>query len=204
MSLGPSPIARRRRLDAELSTLRERSELSVGELGVLLGWPEGKVRRLETARMRPNVGEVMDVLDALGVTGLRREHVLDIAREATHAPGWRNSYDDAAVDGQHALADLENCALEKWEFQLTLFPGMLQSPEYALARFGSRPSVGKTPVDLVAAVRERINRQQALTRETPFHYEAILDESLLVRSCGPPGVRAAQLDYMIGLAGSPP
>src|SRR5918992_2089326 len=78
MSLGPSPIARRRRLGAELCTLRERSKLSPVELGGLLGWTETKVRRLETARVRPNVGEVMDLLDALRVTGLQREHVLDL------------------------------------------------------------------------------------------------------------------------------
>jgi hypothetical protein len=157
------------------------------------------VRRLETARVRPNIGEVMDLLDALRVTGLRREHVLDLAREAMYAPGWRDAYDDAAMDGQHAAADLENNALEMWEFQITLFPGLLQSPEYALARFASRPSVGKAPVDLVAAVRKRIERQQTLTRDTPFRYEAILDETLLLRRCGPPGVRVLQLDYMIEL-----
>jgi hypothetical protein len=203
MSLGPSPIARRRRLGAELCTLRERSKLSPVELGGLLGWTETKVRRLETARVRPNVGEVMDLLDALRVTGLQREHVLDLAREAMYAPGWHDSYNDGAVEGQHAMADLENNALEMWEFQLTLFPGMLQCPEYAIARFGSRPSVGKTPVDLVAAVRKRMARQQALTRATPFSYEAILDESLLIRRCGPPGVRTLQLDYLIDLARLP-
>jgi hypothetical protein len=48
-----------------------------------------------------------------------------------------------------------------------------------------------------------MERQRALTRETPFHYEAILDETLLVRHCGPPGTRTAQLDHTVRLAELP-
>jgi hypothetical protein len=203
MSLGPNPIGRRRRLGAELCNLRERAEIDPDELTRQLGWPKGKVRRLETARVRPDLGEVMDLLDALGVTGLRRDYVLELAREAAHSPGWHDAYDDPAQQGQHALADLVNTALEIWAFELTLFPGLLQCPEYARARFASRPSVGKPPVDVEAAVRARMALQQVLTRETPFCFEAILDETLLVRHCGPPGTRVAQLAHTVRLAELP-
>jgi len=200
MALGPNPIGRRRRLGAELCDLRRQAEIDPDELARQLGWPKGKVRRLETARVRPDLGEIMDLLDALGVTGLRRDYVLELAREAAHSFGWRDAYDDPAQHDQHTLAELANSALEIWAFELTLFPGMSQCPEYARARFASRPSVGKTSVDVEAAVRGRMERQCALTRETPFHYEAILDETLLIRHCGPPGTRIAQLDHTVRLA----
>ncbi|MEV5412534.1 helix-turn-helix transcriptional regulator [Thermopolyspora sp. NPDC052614] len=203
MSLGPNPIGRRRRLGAELCDLRQDAEIDPDELARQLGWPKGKVRRLETARVRPNLGEIMDLLDALGVTGLRRDYILELAREAAHSLGWRDAYDDPAQHDQHTLAELANTALELWDFQLTLFPGLLQCPEYARARFASRPSLGQAPVDVEAAVHARMARQQVLTRETPFHYDVILDETLLVRHCGPPGTRTAQLDYTVRLAELP-
>lgn len=121
MALGPNPIGRRRRLGAELCDLRRQAEIDPDELARQLGWPKGKVRRLETARVRPDLGEIMDLLDALGVTGLRRDYVLELAREAAHSFGWRDAYDDPAQHDQHTLAELANSALEIWAFELTLF-----------------------------------------------------------------------------------
>lgn len=202
MSLGSSPMGRRQRLAAELCTLRTGACMSSVELSDRLGWPETKVRRLESGRIRPDVGDVIDVLDALGVTGHQRDRIIDLTHDAA-ASSWWNAYDTIAEDRQRAHAQLENGALAIWEFQITLFPGLLQCPEYARARFMSRPSAGLSPIDVDKAVGARLDRQEIFTRETPFTYEAILDEAIIVRRCGPLGTRTAQLSHLIRLAQLP-
>jgi hypothetical protein len=202
MSLGVSPIVRRRRLGAELSTLRQECRLTPVELGARLGWPATKVSRLESARVRPDVGDVMDLLDTLGIIGLQRERLVDLARDAATTGGWWDAY-DVAEERQMAYAELESGAIEIWEFQLMLIPGLLQCRDYAEARFASRPAIGLSPVDVPAAVQARLSRQALLTREVPISYEAILDEALLLRRCGRPGVRIAQLTHLVELSRLP-
>ncbi|HEX5494683.1 MAG TPA: helix-turn-helix transcriptional regulator [Mycobacteriales bacterium] len=203
MSVGFSPIVRRRRLGAEIRMLREREKLTLTQLGGLVGWSAAKLSRLENARIRPDVGDVMDVLDALGVTGTRRDQLIGLARDAANSRGWWNAYGGDLFDRQQPYAEFENGAVQIREFQLTHVPGLLQTRAYAAARFASRPSIGLPPVDVDAAAEARIARQVVLTRDPPLSYQALLDESALVRRCGSEGVRGEQFAHLAEMAELP-
>ncbi len=204
MSIGHSPIVRRRRFGAELHALREQARLTAVELGAKLGWSESKVSRLENARVRPNVGDVMDLLDVLGVTdATKREQLIALARDAATTRGWWSAYDGDIDKRQIMSAELENGAVQIREFQPMLVPGLLQCREYAYARFASRSMLGLPLINVDAAVDARLARQDILTRDAPLEYQALLDEALLVRRCGPPGARRAQLAHLVKLAELP-
>ncbi|HEY9388379.1 MAG TPA: helix-turn-helix transcriptional regulator [Mycobacteriales bacterium] len=203
MSVGFSPIVRRRRLGTEIRILREHEKLTLTQLGGLVGWSAAKLSRLENARIRPDVGDVMDVLDALGVTGSRREQLIALARDASNSRGWWNAYDGEIDRRQLSFAEFENGAVQIREFQLTHIPGLLQTRAYAAARFASRPAVGLPPINIDAATETRIARQAILTSDTPPRYEALFEESALVRRCGPPDLRADQFDQLLEAAELP-
>lgn len=203
MSVGFSPIVRRRRLGTEIRMLREHQRLTLTQLGGLVGWSAAKLSRLENARIRPDVGDVMDVLDALGVTGARREQLIALARDASNSRGWWTAYEGEIDRRQLSYAEFENGAVQIREFQLTHVPGLLQTRAYAAARFASRAVVGLPPINIEAATDARIARQAVLTRETPLHYDALFEESALVRRYGPPGLRADQFTQLLEVAERP-
>jgi len=203
MSVGFSPIVRRRRLGAEIRRLREHEKLTLTQLGGLVGWSAAKLSRLENARIRPDVGDVMDVLDALGVTGARQDALIALARDAANSRGWWTAYGSDIFDRQQPYAEFENGAVRIREYQLTHVPGLLQTRAYAAARFASRPSIGLSPVDIDAAAEARLARQCVLTRDAPLSYDALLDESALVRRYGSEGVRAEQCGHLVEMAELP-
>ena len=62
-----SPYIRRRRLAAELRKLREARGLTTDELARLVYQSRTKISKLENAQIRPDVGEIMTMVEALGV-----------------------------------------------------------------------------------------------------------------------------------------
>lgn len=203
MSVGFSPIVRRRRLGTEIRMLREHQRLTLTQLGGLVGWSAAKLSRLENARIRPDVGDVMDVLDALGVSGARREQLIALARDASNSRGWWNAYEGEIDRRQLGYAEFENGAVQIREFQLTHVPGLLQTRAYAAARFASRTVMGLPPINIQAATDARMARQGVLTREAPVHYDALLEESALVRRYGEPALRDGQVNQLLEVAERP-
>ena len=77
-----SPYVRRHRLAAELRKAREESDLSTDELARRVFQSRTKISKLENAQIRPDVGEIMTLLEALGIEGDRYEQLLRLARDA--------------------------------------------------------------------------------------------------------------------------
>ncbi|MQA25150.1 MAG: helix-turn-helix domain-containing protein [Micromonosporaceae bacterium] len=203
MTVGASPMVRRRRLGGEVRLLREQHKLTNEQLAARLGWSVAKLSRLENARVRPDLADVMNLLDELGVTGAKREQLILIARDAADTSGWWRKYDKDVDPRQLANAEMENSAIEIQEFQLTVVPGLLQTADYARTRFESRPAVDLPPINVDAAVEARQTRQEVLTRDAPLSYRALIDETVIVRRCGPPGVLQDQLAHLLKLTELP-
>ncbi|RAY11778.1 hypothetical protein DPM19_27730 [Actinomadura craniellae] len=64
-----SPFVRRRRLGAELRVLREKRGMTADELSRRLCRSRAKLSKLENAHVRPDLAEVMKILDILEITG---------------------------------------------------------------------------------------------------------------------------------------
>ncbi len=86
--------------------------------------------------------------------------------------------------------------------ELSVVPGLLQTPEYA--RAVTRAALGGLPEPKVdALVDVRLARQAVLRADPPLELSAVLDEAVLRRQIGGPGVMAEQLRHLVRVAGLP-
>ncbi|MGH3695178.1 MAG: helix-turn-helix domain-containing protein [Pseudonocardiaceae bacterium] len=191
-----SPMVRRRRLGAELRTLRDRAGLTGEQVIERVGWPSAsKLSRIENGRTRPDLSDILDLLDLYGVTGADREKLIAIARDAANTRGWWRSFADLG-HRQRGYAELEAGVVELRQYQQSMTPGLLQTPDYARTRVLSElPIHGR--LDVEAEVTARQARQAVLTAEDPPQYQAIIDEAALRRRAAPAEVMAAQLARLV-------
>lgn len=197
-----SPMVRRRRLGAELRTLRDRAGLTGDQVIERVGWPSpSKLSRIENGRTRPDLSDILDLLDLYGTTGADREKLIAIARDAANTRGWWRSFADLG-HRQRGYAELEAGVVELRQYHQSLIPGLLQTPDYARTRVRSGMEIYGT-LDVEAEVAARQTRQALLSAENPPGYQAIVDEAALRRTAAPSEVMAAQLSRLVELSALP-
>jgi transcriptional regulator with XRE-family HTH domain len=208
----PSPILRRRRLGAELRRLRESAGLTGDQVIERVGWASAsKLSRLENGRSRPDLRDVLTLLDLYKVTGAARDELAGITKDAGDMRGWLRSY-PVMTQRQRSYAELEAGCAEICEYSPVIVPGLLQTPTYARVRIvSSRPlTIDSTGPDKMDAddpeteVQARMARQSLLTRDVePPRYAAVFEEAALGRRSGPPDVIRKQLIRLCELARLP-
>jgi len=85
--------------------------------------------------------------------------------------------------------------------EVTLIPGLFQTPEYARAMLAARPHVTADEVEnLVSA---RLTRQEILDGEDAPLIYAVIDEAALHRQVGGPKVMRDQLEHLVAMSRRP-
>lgn len=166
-----------------------------------LGWAStSKLSRIELGQSRPDLADVLDLLDVYQVPAPERDTLIAIARDAATGRGWWKTLSGMG-ERQRAYAELEGGAATVVEYQPAVVPGLLQTPAYARLRLGAR--VLDRATDVEADVRARLLRQEVLHREDPPRYTALLE----LAACDPDGVPEAiwreQLRHLVTLAEKP-
>jgi transcriptional regulator with XRE-family HTH domain len=196
----PSPTVRRRRLAIELRRLREDAGLTIERVAEALECSESKVSRVETAHVTATPRDVRDMLELYGVVGTQRDGLLQMAREARQK-GWWHKYRDYQAD-QASYVGLEVAVDSIRVYEALLVPGLLQLPEYARAVIRAlNPSAA--PDEIARRLELRMARQPIITEENPPSLWAILDEAVLHRLVGGPGVMREQLNFLVEQAQLP-
>ena len=196
MPTSSSPTVRRRRLAAELRSLRTRTGQTADQVGRALGWSKAKVSRYELARSGLKPADVARLLDFYGVQGAQREQLLALAEEAT-LKGWWEAYSDGLTEGYLAFIGLEAEATSILEWQLNVVPGLLQTERYAREVMSGYQEVATvSPMAIQRRVETRLIRQQLLTRDEPLELVTVLDESILYRQRGDRSVMLGQLQRL--------
>jgi transcriptional regulator with XRE-family HTH domain len=202
----PSPMVRRRRLGAELRRLREAAGLTGDQVIARVGWASAsKLSRLENGRSRPDLGDVLDLLDLYEVTGSVREELIGVTRDAGNTRSWLRSY-PVMTQRQRGYAELEAGCAEIFEYGPVILPGLLQTPEYTRVRLLSSRALIPTEdaEDPETEIAARAARQSTLTRDAePARYQAVLEEAALGPRGGPPEVMAGQLHHLSRLGELP-
>ena len=191
------PAVRRRKLGAELRALRARAGLKSGEAARLVGWHQSKVSRIETGRSGVRPEDVRRLLDAYGVQDpeLRELLVVLAGSDDDGRHHWWNAYRGLLPSTYSDFISLESQASVMRTLENSVVPGLLQTPEYA--REVTRAAVDGAPDGKVDALVEvRLARQDVLRSNPPLRLSAVLDEAVLRRSVGGPGVMARQLDRL--------
>ncbi|MER5211929.1 helix-turn-helix transcriptional regulator [Streptomyces sp. NPDC002838] len=196
------PAVRRRKLGGELRALRTGAGLTSGEAARLVGWHQSKVSRIETGASGVKPADVRLLLDAYGVRDAQlRELLLALAGsdESGGRHHWWHAYRGVLPPTYRDFISLESQASAMRTLETSVVPGLLQTPEYARA-------VTKAAVDgldderLDALVEVRLARQDVLRSHPPLELSAVLDEAVLRRDVGGPGVMARQLERLVEAA----
>ncbi|WP_445283416.1 helix-turn-helix domain-containing protein [Streptomyces sp. DSM 118148] len=199
------PAVRRRKLGAELRALRTGAGLTSGEAARLVGWHQSKVSRIETGASGVRPADVRLLLDAYEVDDRQLRELLLALTGSDDAGGrnrWWHAYRGVLPPTYRDFISLESQASGMRTLETTVVPGLLQTPEYA--RAVTRAAVeGVDEERLDALVEVRLARQDVLRSEPPLELTAVLDEAVLRREVGGPGVMARQLDRLMEAARLP-
>ena len=196
MALPTSPTIRRQRLGAELRQLRRTEGLTLEQVCDRLGWAStSKLSRIELGQSRPDLADVLDLLDIYTVSPAEKEKLIIIGRDAAATRGWWKALGEMG-QLQRGYAELETGAATIFQYHQFLVPGLLQTPEYARVRVRSGRDV-YGDLDIEADTRARVARPAVLRREQPPRYEAVLDEAALRWASAPPEVLRGQLRHLL-------
>ncbi|CAM5679714.1 helix-turn-helix domain-containing protein [Streptomyces purpurascens] len=199
------PAVRRRKLGAELRALRTSAGLTSGEAAQLVGWHQSKVSRIETGTSGVKPADVRLLLDAYGVEDSQLRELLLVLAESDDGGGrhhWWHAYRGVLPPTYRDFISLESQATAMRTLETTVVPGLLQTPEYA--RAVTKAAVeGLSEDRLDTLVEVRLARQDVLRADPPLELSAVLDEAVLRREVGGPGVMARQLERLVEAARLP-
>src|SRR2546421_2226889 len=189
-------------LGKRLRELRQQAGLSGRQLAESLSWPPSKVSKLENGRQTPGTDDIRGWTRATDRESetealLASLHTLEVQ----HAE-WRRILRAGLKRHQQELAEWDRKTRLFRVFEVTVVPGLLQTAEYARARFGEGVRRLKVPDDIDEAVAARVQRQDVLYRpDKRFHF-VLTEAALRFRLC-PPQVMLGQLDRLIALSQLP-
>jgi len=191
MNSGTSSVDEARNaLGKRLRELRQQAGLSGKELAESLSWVGSKVSKIENGKQTPTDQDIRawtcvtnagDQADSL----LAALHNLELQ----HAE-WQRLLKAGMKSHQLSLSQQDEKTRLFRGFENTVVPGLVQTPEYARARFAQVVLVHNIPNDINEAVKQRMQRQEMLYRpDKRFHI--IITESVL-------RYRLVSLDIMLG------
>ncbi|GGT99049.1 helix-turn-helix domain-containing protein [Streptomyces coeruleorubidus] len=199
------PAVRRRKLGAELRALRTSAGLTSGEAARLVGWHQSKVSRIETGTSGVKPSDVRLLLDAYAVADTQLRELLMMLAGSDDSGGrqhWWHAYRGVLPPTYRDFISLESQAGAMRTLETTVVPGLLQTPEYA--RAVTKAAVeGLSEDRLDTLVEVRLARQDVLRADPPLELSAVLDEAVLRREVGGPGVMARQLERLVEAARLP-
>ncbi|MBO2464985.1 helix-turn-helix domain-containing protein [Actinomadura violacea] len=193
-----SPYVRRKRLGSELKALRAAAGVTLDKLAAQVDPSRQQISRYELGQIAPDLDDIMQILEVLGVEGKRWNELMTIAREAAER-GWWESNSRSMGERQALFANLEAGAATIREYQQTVIPGLLQTPEFTQAGIESSPWPLTSGLTLEGVLKGRAGRQRMLNREGGPRYEALIDEYAIRRRSAPPEVLRGQLLHLVGV-----
>jgi transcriptional regulator with XRE-family HTH domain len=189
-------------LGTQLRRLREAAGISPEQAGAEIRATRSKISRLETGRVGFKARDVNDLLTLYGVSDDQwRSRFLSLAKQANR-PDWWTRYGDILPDWFETYLGLESAATTIRSFEIQFVHGLFQTEDYARAvtLLGHRAA----PADEIEQrVAVRLKRQDLLSRPTPPRIWSVLDEAVLRRPVGGPGVMRAQLRHLLEVAALP-
>lgn len=194
----------RRAAGRELRRLRLQAGKSQTAGGKVIGVSPQTLGRLEDgipSKLPPLY--INALCDEYQATDDERTMLLGLVGEIEEArrsgEGWWRSY-PVEPKFDHYLG-LEEAARQVTTFQLTLLPGLLQTPEYRRDMIWVA-NPGIPPADVERRIELATRRQTRLT-EDDFQMHVILSEAAIRHQVGGPAVMSEQCRHLVELSGLP-
>jgi transcriptional regulator with XRE-family HTH domain len=196
------PAVSRRRVRLALRAARERTGLSQTEVAKKLTWSLSKLQRIELGEVTISPTDLRAVLQLYQVTDAAQiAGLVEDARVARRERYWTApEHREFLTPGLLQLLQFEQAATTIREFQPSLVPGHLQTPE-VVADILSWFDRNLSDEELRVRRDVRLSRRDGvLGRESPPEYRLLLDESALWRLVGGLGVTADQFEALAEVA----
>lgn len=197
----PRTTARARRIGIALREHRNAVGMTLDQAADLVTMTRPTLARLEngTGVVRPMI--VRALLTAYGVDGDERETLVELSKEARES-GWWRAYSKSLPGRLGDLIALESDAAAISTYEASIVPGLVQTADYARAvmRDGWQKL---TDEEIERRVEARLRRQARLVAPDLPEVCVIIDEAVLRRPVGGPGVMTGQLNRLIELSSHP-
>ena len=188
-----------RALGNALRDARAVRNLDQRALANLVGIHHSALSRYETGQRRPATETVSAILAVLGVNGVERDQIIDLARDngspwlAIRLPEQRRQL--------AALLDMERNATRITDASAVMVPGLLQTDRYIRAVMSEG---GVPPHEIEMRTHVRIGRRAAVSRaENPVHVLALMGEAAIHQMIGGREVMIEQLRHLVQVADLP-
>jgi transcriptional regulator with XRE-family HTH domain len=199
-----------RGLGRELARHRERAGLTRELAARAGGVPATTIEQLEAGRLAVGRRTLADLLTRYGVLDEdERADLLAVARRAAD-PGWWHAFTDIVPQQYETYLRLEQAASVIRSYDPHVVPRLLQTREYAtatvrlaFARLGTTHLGITRTRDVDRQIDIRMHRQRLLDAPDGPTLWATVDESVLRRPAGGPGVARAQLTHLLEITERP-
>ncbi|MDM4719801.1 helix-turn-helix transcriptional regulator [Micromonospora sp. WMMA1363] len=173
----------RRQLGRLLRQARDEAGMPLEAAAKQLEWSRARMYRIEGAQTSVRTHDVELMCRIYGTSDEMRSVLVALAAESK-SRGWWHAYGDAIPEWFELYVGLEAAASDLRQYEPALIPGLLQTPEYMVAVFQTKP--GRTPDEIARNVALRMERQRLLTRRAPAapRLEVVIDESVIRRPIG--------------------
>ncbi|WP_040797418.1 helix-turn-helix domain-containing protein [Nocardia higoensis] len=187
-----------RRLAALLFEMRENVGLSKEEVSSRTGINVTTLYRIEAAQARPQRRTLMALLELYAVDDERRRYALDLLIDA-QKPGMSRPWEANLTEVYAAYINFESEALSARHYQTSFIPGLLQTPQYAMAVIDtSMPKVEAAVME--SRAQARMNRAAVLTKHEPLELWVVMDEAAIRRVVGGPETMGGQLEKLLEMS----
>jgi transcriptional regulator with XRE-family HTH domain len=195
MPIEPRPTLRAQWLGQSLRELRDANGMTLARAADFLQRNASTVSRFESGEYPIRRPDLMALLDLYGVSDRRRRDGLLRLSEEVWQKGWWDGYEP---DVERQFVDfvwLESRATAIRSFDPLVVTGLLQTREYAQAVITAAEWEAE-PAQIARWVQLRMDRQAVLHQEAPPRLSVIIDEFVLRREIGGPGVLRGQLAHL--------
>jgi transcriptional regulator with XRE-family HTH domain len=192
------PTIRARELGIALRRAAQAKELRATEIAQQLGWSNSRVSRLYSGkRGSGSRDDIVAVLALCGITGPKRDELLELSSRA-YEEGWWQQYGDRLPPELCTLSNYEDAAIAITNFETSVVPGLLQTPAYMRALMSQTPAIPLEEIDQRIKVRRR--RQRIFDREYPAKFVFFLDEYALLRTGPGEEIMSEQVHHLLRMS----
>ncbi|MGA5263358.1 helix-turn-helix domain-containing protein [Streptomyces griseoincarnatus] len=186
---------RQKRLGSELRRMRTAAGMSAEYAAGLLGVDRSRISNMESGQRGINAERLRKLACNCDCTDETYIDALVEMAEPSQA-GWWERYRGSLPQGLLDISETEAYAVRLRGANTVHVPGLLQTPEHAMAIF--RAVVPQLPEHEVALrLAHRSERQSVITRDNPVPYVAVIHEAALRMQFGGGAVARGQLQYLL-------
>ncbi|MEV8531305.1 helix-turn-helix transcriptional regulator [Streptomyces sp. NPDC051211] len=180
---------------------RLKAEMSLVEAAEKIRGSSSKLSRLERGESPPKEKDVWDLVRHYRVDVSVQDEIHELLSQILAEHRGRRRYSDLTPDFLRRLIMLEADAARITTYETHVVPGLLQTRRYSQTLVALAIGEQGDQVDVDRYVRVRRDRQALLSKPQRPELIAILDESVLYRAVGGPGIMCEQLQWLRDIAG---